>query len=135
MVLILEENNAFLRELLRYYVPALNVRNLLDYRIVKEARGKNGAQDAMDVLVDLVLGNLPALDGFLQRVTEKVLTGLFLVEACVGGFGGGMGTTPIGEHKALEVKILLQDFREQVGVFASIVAIHPVVGTHEGAGI
>src|ERR1039458_8679043 len=60
---------------------------------------------------------------------------LLLVEASVRRFRRGVRSAPVGEDKALKVKILSQDFREQVAVFAGIVAVDAVVGTHEGAGV
>lgn len=50
-------------------------------------------------------------------------------------FGGGVCTAPIREHEAVEMEILPEDIREQVAVFAGIIAIHAVVGAHESARI
>ena len=55
IVLVLEQNNALLGELLSHHISTLNIRNLLDDRVIKQAGSKNGAKDAMDVVIDFVL--------------------------------------------------------------------------------
>jgi hypothetical protein len=81
--LVLEQNDAFLGEPLRHNVTAFYIWDLLDHRVIKQAGSKNRAQDTMDVVVDLILGNLPALDSFLQRIAKEVLARLFLVKTCM----------------------------------------------------
>ena len=55
IVLVFEQNNALFGEPLSHHISTLNIRNLLDHRVVKQAGSKNGAKDAMDVLIDFVL--------------------------------------------------------------------------------
>src|ERR1017187_8806107 len=107
VVLVLEEDDALFGYLLGYGVTAFDVGNLLDNGIIKEAGSKDGADDAMDVFVDLGLGDFAAGDSFLKRVAEEVLVGLLLVEAGMRGFYRGVGAAPIGENEALEVECLL----------------------------
>ena len=46
-----------------------------------------------------------------------------------------MRSAPVRQHKSLKAPILLQDIREQILVFAGIVAVDRVVGAHDRAGL
>ena len=71
VVAVLEQNNTFLGEALRQRVTSLHVRHLLRHWMIEEAGGKDCTQDAMHMIVDLVLGDFPPLDRLLQRVAKE----------------------------------------------------------------
>src|SRR5215469_10468689 len=46
-----------------------------------------------------------------------------------------MCAAPVGQNEALVIPLLLQNVREEIFVFAGVVAIHAIVGTHHGRWI
>ena len=59
------------------------------------------------------------MHGLLERIAEEVVVaGLLLIEAGERGLDGGVGATPVGEHEAFEVEVVLEDLVEEVVVLA-----------------
>ena len=135
MVLVLERDDAFLGYALRHSIPMLHIRNLHLNRVVKEPHCKDGAQNAVYVIVQLILRDFSALHGLLQRLAEKELVRLLLVQSCVRGLHRRVCPAPIRKHKALEPKGFLQNIGQQVAVFAGKVAIYPVIRAHHSLRI
>ena len=135
MVFVLQENDAFFSDVLGGRHSALDIRHLPDDRMIKQTAGKNRAQDALDVIVQLLLGDFSALDRFLQSVAIEILARLLLVQAGVRRLGGGVGSAPVRNYESFEVEAFLQKVGKQIAVLAGIIAVDPVVRTHHSTGV
>ena len=71
LLLVLEQDDALLCDALRELVAAFDVGDLLDDRMVEEAGSEDGAQNAVHVIVELVLGDFAASTAFLSVVAEE----------------------------------------------------------------
>src|ERR1700691_3685070 len=103
--------------------------------MIEQPDRKDGAQDAMDMIVQLVLRYCAALDCLFQIVAKKECAGFFLIEPCMRCLDSGVCSAPIRENESFELEVPLENISQQKLVLARVIAIHPVVGTHYGAGV
>ena len=134
MVLVLQQNDALFSDVLGGRHSALDIRHLPDDRMIKQTAGKNRAQNALDVIVQLLLGDFSCLDRLLQSVTIEVLARLLLIEAGVRRLGSGVGSAPVRNYESFEVEAFFQNVGQQIAVLAGIIAVDPVVRTHDSTG-
>jgi hypothetical protein len=87
----------FSANVLRNFVAAFNVRNLLDHGVIEQAGGEDGAQNAMDVSRSVHPARLRRSRQPSSTLAEEDLAGLLHVEAGVRGLGGGVRAAPVGE--------------------------------------
>ncbi len=135
IVFVLQQNNAALGELLCRRVALLHVRHLLHHRMIEQTRSKDGTQNAVHVVVDLILRNFAAFHGLLQRIAEEHLAWLLLVQTRMRSLHRRVRATPVRQHKTFELEVLLQHIRQQVAVLARKVAIHTVIRAHHAARV
>src|SRR5438876_3658174 len=133
--LILQQNDTFLRDLLSNAVPAFDIGNLPDDRMIEQAGCEDTAKNAVHVVIEFVFGDFAARYGFSERVAKEEFVGLFHIKAGMGSFDGGVRAAPIGKNKSLESEVLLQHVGEEITVLAGKLSIHAIVGTHDAASI
>ncbi len=104
-------------------------------RVIDDAGGEHGAEEAVDHVVEAGLGDLSRLDGLLEGLAEVLVAGHLHVEAGEGGLDGGVGGLPVGDDEAGVVPLVLEDVVQQPIVFAGPVAVDLVVGAHDGGGV
>ena len=124
---VLEQDDGLLGDLLGELRALGDVGHLGLHRVIKEARGEDGVENAVNMVVQLGLGDFAGFDGLLELFAEEGLVGLLHVETGMGGLDGGVGSAPVREDEAVEVEGLLEDLVEQVVVLAGEVAIDAVV--------
>ena len=107
--------------------------------ILQEARGLDDVlEHAAHVAVDIgniELAFLHALDDLFDLCG---LSRLHEVVACMyltDGWQALADADPVGHHDALVSPVVTQDFREQVVIAHGVLAVHLVVGCHDGPGI
>src|SRR5689334_13781860 len=103
--------------------------------MIDEAGGEFGAKNAAGVVVDFRHGDFAGLHGFFQFGAEEIVERLFVVETGGGSFFGAVCATPIGDDKALEAPLFLENVGEQIFIFAGEVAVDGVVGAHHRPGL
>src|SRR5271165_504019 len=134
-MIVLEQHGALFGYSLGDLQAAFNIDNTLLRWIVNNAAGEHGADNTPHMVVDLGHGNLAGLHRLLERFAVENLSRLFMVEARRGSFGRAVRRLPVGYDETLESQVLFQDVGQQIFVFASIVAVHAIVGAHDGGGV
>ena len=139
MVRVLEQHRTLLSDPLGGVGARERIHDAAAGRVVDDARGERGTDDAAHHVVDAAHGHLSRLDGLLQRVAEPRPFGrtsrLLGVQACQRRLRGAVRGVPVGDDESLEAPGLLQQLVEQVVVLAGPVAVHLVVGAHDHAGL
>src|SRR5437762_6826004 len=130
-----QKNDALLGDLLSYSKSAIHIGHLILHGVVEDSRRKDGAQNAVHVIIKLVLRDFASLHSFLECVGEEDIVRLLHVESSVRSFGGRVCATPVGENESFKVEILLKHIGKQIAVFTREFAVHAAVGAHYGTGI
>ncbi len=131
--LVLEQNDALLRDAPRGGKAALYIHHALLRWEVEEAGLKHGTQDAVHVVIQLRHGDGARFHRLLELFAVEVVHRLLVVEAGCRGFDRAVGSAPVRDHEALEAPVFLEHIREGVFVLAGIVTVDGVVGAHHRA--
>ena len=134
-MVVFQQHDSLLGDLLRDLKVRLHIHHALVWRIIDYAGSKHGPEDALDVIIQFGFRDFVRLDGFLHGLAVKDFSWLFMIQPCSRCLRCRMCSLPVGENKAREVPVFLQDIVEQVLVFAGIVAVDAVVGAHDRGGM
>jgi hypothetical protein len=116
-----------------YFESAHGIDHLDVRRIVDDAGGKLGAQDAMHHLVEQCLGYRAGLDGLFQLVAEVVASRHLHIEAGFCGFHGRVRAAPVRDDEAFKAEVVIENVAQGVVVFAGVGAVDEVVAAHHRA--
>jgi hypothetical protein len=113
---ILEEHDAFFRDVARVVPASEGIDDTADGRIVDDACGKHAAQNPAIHAVATVHRNLSLGNCTLERRAEEVVSGHFLIKAGVCGLRSAVGRLPVRNNPALEAEVFLEYMVQQVVV-------------------
>ncbi len=134
-ILVLEQNDALLRDAARGGKAALHIDHALLGWEVEEPGEKHGAQDAVHVVIQLRHGDFARLDRLLELFAVEVVHRLLIIEAGCRGFDRAVRSTPVRDHEALEAPISLEHIGKRVFVLAGVLTVDGVVGAHHRAWV
>src|SRR5262249_29576255 len=101
--------------------------------VIDDAGGEFGAEDAVNVVVELGLRNLSSLQSSFEFVAEEQAERLFIVEPSGGRFDRAVGGSPVGDDEAWEVPIVFEEIGKEPFVLAGVLAVNKIVGAHDSA--
>ena len=134
-LVIFQQDSALFGNAARGFEAPFDIHHVFLYWIIDNAAGKFRAQNAMHVIVQFGGGNFACLHGLLEFLSKENIFRLFVIQSGDGRFFGAMRPTPVRKHKAFEIPVLLEHVRQQVLIFAGVVAVDGVVGTHHSGRI
>src|SRR5579859_1015168 len=121
-MVILQQNGALLRDLLRHFKTAHYIDHALYRRVVDHASGKHRSQNPVNVVVEFRHRYLAGLNRILKILAIEELTRLFVIEPGGRCFSGAVYPSPVGENKSFELPFLLEKVIQQIFILAGIVA-------------
>ena len=94
MIFVFQEHDALFRDALGKGHSTLDIRYLLHHRMIEEARREDRSQNAMNVIIKLVLRDFSAFDRFLKNVSVEVFSRLLLIQSGVRCFHRRVCSSP-----------------------------------------